>query len=438
MTTVMRHHLLLRCGSQLGRQPQSKMTAIAATILKSNGLITDSGTGTSGELSMFNGLAPRRSLRSIDGGPPRPLRCAIEGGQPMLGKTRDKFCALATHKQVTVLLVRPDGLGDQILCLPVATALRRCVPKARIIFLSSKTAAPILDHHPDLDEIRTLTGQERFAELVALFKNGIDAAVFLKPFRRLMAAAFVARVPFRVATGYRWYSFLANRRIYQHRHDFSKHESEYNLHLLTGLGLDPGPVTRPVLMPSVAELKWSQTRLAGLPEFKVVVHPGGLSARRWQQQHYWDLAKRLLSDGYGVILTGSQAEREQFEQECGAPCTLGSGLLDLMGQLTLRELMAVIGTSDVVVSGATGPAHIAAALDVSTVSIYDPRRNNNPIRWKPLGKGVVVLPDVPTCEKCIGEACPYWDCLDRITVDEVMTLVGQMAREPEPLTVVHV
>jgi ADP-heptose:LPS heptosyltransferase len=145
----------------------------------------------------------------------------------------------------------------------------------------------------------------------------------------------------------------------------------------------------------------------------------------------------LGSKGYGVILTGSQAEREQLEQECGSPEALGTEILDLMGQLTLRELMAVIGSSHVVVSGATGPAHIAAALDVSTVSIYDPRRNNHPTRWKPLGKGVVALPDVPVCEKCIGEACPYWDCLDRITVDEVMVLVAQMVKEPELFKVVH-
>jgi ADP-heptose:LPS heptosyltransferase len=100
--------------------------------------------------------------------------------------------------------------------------------------------------------------------------------------------------------------------------------------------------------------------------------------------------------------------------------------LDLMGQLSVRELMAVIGTSQVVVSGATGPAHIAAALDVPTVSIYDPRRNNTAVRWKPLGKGVLLRPDVPTCEKCIYEACPYWDCLDQITVEEVTVCIGEV------------
>ena len=344
----------------------------------------------------------------------------------MLAKTRDKFSTLAVHQPVTILLVRPDGIGDEILCLPVATALRRHFPKARILFLSSQNAAPVLEHHPDVDEIITITGREPFGKLVGLFRHGIDAAIFLKPFRRLMAAAFAARIPVRVATGFRWYSIFANRRIYQHRSDFSRHESEYNLELLAGLGVKPAPFVRPRLVVTTAEQEWAEVRLASLPTPRILIHPGGLSARHWQMSHAWDLAKQLVRKGYGVILTGSEAEEKRWQEECGGARALDTNMLDLKGQLTVRELMAIIEASQVVVSGATGPAHIAAALNVPTVSIFDPRRNNTPIRWKPLGKGLLLKPDVPTCEKCIYEACPYWDCLDRITVEEVAMSIEEV------------
>lgn len=94
-----------------------------------------------------------------------------------------------------VLLVRPDGIGDEILCLPVASALRRLLPDAQIVFLSSEYAAPVLAHHPDLDEVWTVTGRESLGELVDLFRRSVDAVVFLKPFKRLMWAAFLAQVP---------------------------------------------------------------------------------------------------------------------------------------------------------------------------------------------------------------------------------------------------
>ena len=336
-----------------------------------------------------------------------------------------------------ILLVRPDGIGDQILCLPVASALRRVCPGVSIVFLSSAYAAPVFDHHGDLDEILTVTGQERLRDLVAVFRRGFDAAIFLKPFRRLMLAAWLARVPARVATGYRWYSFLANKRVYQHRSDFSQHETDYNLGLLSGLGLRSGPTIRPALVLTERERQTAGVCLSALPAKRVVLHPGGFAARRWRGEHFGRLASQLASAKLGVVLTGTAAERERFQHESPGEGRI-PGVLDLMGSLTMRQLMAVIGMSHAVVSGATGPAHIAAALDVPSVSLFDPRRNNLPTRWQPLGRGVVLRPDVPTCETCIYEACPYWDCLDRITVDQVAARVSEVVSRSEAMTVVHV
>jgi heptosyltransferase-2 len=320
----------------------------------------------------------------------------------------------------------------------VATAIRRAVPGARITFLSSEYAAPVLQHHPDLDEVLTVTGHETLRELIGVFRRNFDVAIFLKPFRRLMLAAFLAGVPNRVATGYRWYSILANRRVYEHRSEFSKHESEYNVGLLRGLGLEPGPVVHPVLVLTAEERERASASLGEKSGPRVVLHPGGFAARRWQGYHYRDLADRLVSQGFHVVFTGSAAESERFQKETGTVPGEGQGMTDLMGRLSVRELMAIVGASQAVVSGATGPAHMAAALGVRTVSLFDPRRNNLPARWAPLGKGVVLRPDVPTCEKCIYEACPYWDCLDRLSVEDVAKQVRLTVERAEAMMVQHV
>src|SRR6266487_3840606 len=213
---------------------------------------------------------------------------------------------------MNIVLVRPDGIGDEILSLPVATQLRRLMPGARVTFLSSAYAAPVLAHHPDLDEVLTVTGQETLGELVRLFRNGVDAAIFLKPFRRLMTAAWLARVPLRVGTGYRWYSWLLNRRVYEHRRDFSRHESAYNLGLLRGLGLAPGEVAPPRLVVTAEERAWAKRFMGGSRGLRVLVHPGGFSSRLWKPVHYRDLVLRLASEGREVLLTGSAAERDKF------------------------------------------------------------------------------------------------------------------------------
>ena len=339
---------------------------------------------------------------------------------------------------MNVLIVRPDGIGDVILSLPVATQLRRLVPGVRIGFLTSPVVAPVLDRHPDVDYTRTIRLADTISQLRAVFSDGVDATIFLKPFRRLMWAAFLARVPIRVATGFRWYSLLANRFIYDHRSEFVKHESEYNVRMLKGLGLNPSAPNPPTLSLSDEERSAGERRWQNLPTPRVVIHPGGVSARRWRSEHYRDLAIDLAQKGYSVVLTGNEEELVEFDRITGRAESSLSGIRNLMGQLSMRELMGLIATAHAVVSGATGPAHLAAALGTATVSLFDPRKNNLPVRWKPLGKGILLRPDVPTCEKCIGEACPFWDCLDRFTVREVADQVGQVAAHPSALTVLHI
>ena len=339
---------------------------------------------------------------------------------------------------MNVLIVRPDGIGDVLLSLPVATQLKRLIPHVTVGFLASPTVAPLFDRHPDVDYVRTIRFTDPFRKLRLAFSQGVEAAIFLKPFRRLMWAAWVAGVPIRVATAYRWYSLLANRHIYEHRSEFSKHESEYNVEMLKGLGLCPQPVNPPVLTLAEIERAAGASQWSGLPSPRVVIHPGGVSARRWRLEHYRDLVVALTDRGYCVVLTGSDHERAEFGKGLLLPTALPSGVVDLMGQLSLRELMSVIANAHVVVSGATGPAHLAAALGTPTITLFDPRRNNLPVRWKPLGRGALLRPDVPTCEKCIGETCPYWDCLDRLTVAKVITAIHKVLETPFPLTVFHI
>lgn len=338
---------------------------------------------------------------------------------------------------MNVLIVRPDGIGDLILSLPVASQLRQLLPGVKIGFLTNPITAPILERHPDIDYVRTVRVTDPSRTLRAAFSGGVDAAIFLKPFRRLMWAAYVVRVPIRVATGFRWYSLLANRRVFEHRSDFMRHESDYNVEMLKGLGLSPRAVNMPRLRMTEEERVVGEHHWASLPRPRVVVHPGGRSARRWRPEHFRDLAIRLAQHGYGIVLTGNDREQVEFERDILSATVVPAGISNLMGRLSIRELMAVIANAHVVVSGATGPAHLGAAVGTPVVSLFDPRRNNLPVRWKPLGRGLVLRPDVPTCDKCIGEICPYWDCLDRLTLNHVETAVGHIVKSPAALTVLH-
>ena len=58
---------------------------------------------------------------------------------------------------MNVLVARPDGIGDLVLSLPVATQLRQLIPDVRVGMLASAVAAPLLEHHPDVDYVRVVS-----------------------------------------------------------------------------------------------------------------------------------------------------------------------------------------------------------------------------------------------------------------------------------------
>lgn len=326
---------------------------------------------------------------------------------------------------MNVLFVRTDGIGDLILTLPAAAAIKRQRTDVHLSYLVSRYAAPVLEHHPDIDEILCDPGPERAGARRQLLGQGFDAVVFFKPYRDWFWAAYRAGIRMRIGTGYRWYSFLLSNRVYEHRSRFDKHESEYNLNLLKPLGVTNSFSKPPKVYLTSFEVSQSNESLRDLTRPRVVVHPGNIYARNWPPERYFALAKELRTHGFNVILTGSEQERKTFSGPHETQL-LSAGIMNLMGRLNLREFMAVISQCDLVVSGSTGPMHLAAAFGVPTVSLFDPRRGSSPVRWGPLGgRGVVFKPEVPTCEKCIYEKCPYWDCMDRISVDTV----AQKARE---------
>ena len=146
-----------------------------------------------------------------------------------------------------VLIVRTDHLGDMLLTLPMAHAIKAAHPQWRVSVLASAANAEAARHHPDVDHVEVdpleakgsgVRGVHRLARQIRAL--GCDAAVIVHPTPRLAIAIYLAGVPLRVGTAYRAYSFLFNRRIHEHRRRPPwKHETEYNLNLLRPLGIAP-------------------------------------------------------------------------------------------------------------------------------------------------------------------------------------------------------
>src|SRR5579872_6552329 len=141
-------------------------------------------------------------------------------------------------KMLQILIVRSDRLGDVVLSMPMARAIKCAFPNSRVAFLARAYTQPVIERCPDVDEVLEAAPELPLYKLIRIFRRANAEITFLpSPRFRLALAAFLARIPRRVGTGYRWYSFLFTDRIFEHRKTATRHEAEYNLRMLTSLGV---------------------------------------------------------------------------------------------------------------------------------------------------------------------------------------------------------
>jgi heptosyltransferase-2 len=275
-----------------------------------------------------------------------------------------------------VLISRTDRIGDVILTLPVAKCLRN--EKHEVFYLVSSYTAPLLHKHPDISDI-ILVDNKSIKNLVKeLKKFNFDAVIALFPVPSLALAFYLSKIPIRIGTGYRYFSFLYNRKVFIHRKHSKRHEVFYNLEMVKPLGIEP-QYYPPILYLSERERERGKKNLSGLKRPVIVVHPGSRgSADNWSLGKYKRLVKILLEEGYGVVITGRIEESKELD------LPVSRNLLDLRNKTSLRELMEIISASDLFISSSTGPMHIASALGIPTISLFSSRIPINPTRWKPL------------------------------------------------------
>lgn len=326
-----------------------------------------------------------------------------------------------------VLLSRTDRLGDVILSTPVATAIKKKHPAAAVYFLARNYTAEILEMHPQVDGILRVDEMNAFGALSRqLQEYSFDAVIALYP-RPALAWAFAsARIPLRIGTGYRWYSVLFNRRVYQHRKHAARHEAEFNLQLLEPLGINNADVEFRVRRDDEVEEKVAEKLAsAGVEKEFVILHAGsGGSARDWPPESFADLAKHLVSGNrHQVVLTGHESEQALTQ---GIRQMAGEKLIDLTGRLTLKELAAVLRRAALFVGNSTGPLHLARMVGTPVVAFYPPIQACRPERWGPYGRrSDVLMSQQEECFRCRKSRERVCACMRAISVEQALSKIEE-------------
>jgi ADP-heptose:LPS heptosyltransferase len=154
---------------------------------------------------------------------------------------------------------------------------------------------------------------------------------------------------------------------------------------------------------------------------RVVLHAGSNApARSIPAELTRRLVARLRADGRPVVLTGEPGDRPPPD----------SGVTDLRGRTDLAQLAALLAGSACLVTGNSGPAHLAAAVGTPVVSLYAPTVPFG--RWQPYRVPVVRVGDpLAPCRDSRVSVCrtPTQHCLSTvdpaIVIEAVARLIGE-------------
>jgi ADP-heptose:LPS heptosyltransferase len=337
-----------------------------------------------------------------------------------------------------VVMFRTDRIGDLVLTLPAAEAIRRRHPGARVTFMVQEYTRELALRSPFIDEVIAISDRDTrdvrgCARMLA--ERGFTHAVFAYPRPGLARAAWRAGIAMRIGTGYRWYSLLFTDRIREHRHDAARHESAYTLRLLVPLGVEADEASPPRLRVFDADAEAARTVLAasGIGEGQpfITMHPGsGGSAKDWSAERFGALARAMRAEDSAthVLVTGTRSERALMEQVARDG---GEGVHLLAGDVQLPVLSAVLSKTMLFLSNSTGPLHIAAAHGVPIVGFYPFETACHPRRWGPIGTQSRVLAPEPdaSCRDCARGRCSQHDDMARIAVGDALAAVHALRVE---------
>jgi lipopolysaccharide heptosyltransferase I len=321
--------------------------------------------------------------------------------------------------------VRLGSLGDLVHTLPAVAALRRADPSAEIEWLVDAVHREFLDLVPVITRVVSLPGRRvadwwqtvralraRRYDMAVDFQGLIKSAVLARASGAARVAGF-DRAALREPAAAWWYGE-------RHAMPGAGHVIQKNLALARALGAAVAAPEFPITVPPSRVADDVRGRHPGP---LALINPGAAwPNKRWPVDRFGQLARHLAGrHGLTSLVLWGPGERDRAEAVCRA-----AGTAAVVAPATaLGDLVALSHGARLFVSGDTGPLHIAAALNVPTVSIFGP---TDPGRNGPWTAADCALSEFARCACRYRRRCRRREagwCLGQVTLERVADAVDR-------------
>ena len=286
-----------------------------------------------------------------------------------------------------ILVMHTGGwIGDMVLLTPALRELRRRFPESHISMLIRPLVNELMKRNPYVDGVivhNPHKGFRQFLDIVrSLSAQKFDAVFILHP--NSISSGFIAYfagIPERIASDLKIRNILITRKI-----ENSPRVHEVQRYLNT-VSYDPTLHNEKLEFWGIREedRAFAKEFIAQLDPSKPII---GINISTTWQSKQWsgfpDLINTIMKES-NVIITGRPEDISSYGV---IEKISGGSIINLTGKTTLFQLGAIIERCDVYVTCDSGPMHISAAIDISTVALFGP---TDSVRHGPYGEGHIVI-----------------------------------------------
>jgi lipopolysaccharide heptosyltransferase II len=337
-----------------------------------------------------------------------------------------------------ILAVMKNWLGDLLFQMPALDLIKQKYPDAAIACVAPERCREILEAHPAVSEVLSFDEKSthrswftRIRFILELRKRGPwDQGYLFHRSRSRAALLALAGVKERIGYGKRRKGFLS---LAVEEPALPMHQLDYFFNMMKGAGFElPAERTyRFFYKEEDAQAADEILEMHGIgTNMKYICFHLGANwePKRWPIAHFAALAEEIEEKWQlPVVVTGSQNDESLFEDLIAE--VRRAKIISLIGKTGLRVSAAIYNRAACLVTGDSGPMHIASGVGAPVIALFGP---TDPKLTGPRGGGEsLVLQYVPPGYTIpfFGKNLPAEGWLLRITPDEVLNAVEKILRK---------
>ena len=309
-----------------------------------------------------------------------------------------------------VLLIKTSSMGDIIHTLPALTDAGRAMPGITFDWLVEDAFTEIPSWHPLVDQVIPVSLRRWRKEI---FSRATRTA--LKALRKrlheqqydlildaqgLVKSAFLTFFAKGKRVGLDWESAREALASLAYQQKCTVNFYQHAIPRMRILFSEALGYTLPESPPDFGINRESLQKSNQAENYLVFLHGTTWMTKQWPMAYWIELAELVGQAGYRVKISGGSAEEMKRAEEIASQSTA----VDVMPRLSISAMAEMLANAKAAIAVDTGLGHLAAALNVPTISLYGP---TNPDYTGALGNSSIHLAAEFPCAPCLSRICTY-------------------------------